>query len=233
MIPLRDENPTHGTPIFVVMIVAANIITFFYEISKGAGVESLITNFGILPWEIYHGENLRGSLLIPPYLTLVTSMFLHGGFGHIIGNMWFLWLFGDNIEDSMGHFRFLTFYFICGIGAGLAHVALDPSSTIPTIGASGAISGVLGGYIVLFPRIRIRTLLVLGFFWNVVRVPAIFFLGIWFLSQAMGWLGPQTGVAFGAHVGGFVVGAIYTWLFTRPARDRAAPRYESRRVPRW
>lgn len=232
MIPLRDENPTHTTPVFVVALIIANVVAFAYEMTLGPAAEGFIQNFGILPWEISHNENLGHSLGIPPYLTLATSMFLHGGIGHIIGNMWFLWLFGDNIEDAMGHFRFLVFYLICGIAAGIVHVLLDPGSTTPTIGASGAISGVLGGYIILFPKIRVRTLLTLGFYWDIVRVPALFFLGLWFLTQAMGWFGPQTGVAFSAHIGGFVVGALYTLLFTRPAHNHLA-RYESRRIPRW
>lgn len=233
MIPLRDENPTHSTPIFVIVLIVLNILAFLYEVSLGSSAEAFIYQFGILPWEVAHGENLKHSMFVPPVLTLITSMFLHGGIGHIIGNMWFLWLFGDNIEDTIGHFRFLTFYFVCGIAAGAVHIALDPNSTIPTIGASGAISGVLGGYIVLFPKIRIRTLITLGFFFDVIRVPAIFFLGLWFLTQAMGWLGPQTGVAFAAHIGGFVAGVLYTLLLTKPSRDSLARRYETRRLPRW
>ncbi len=228
MFPLRDENPTHHTPVFVIALIVINAAAFFYEFSLGDAAESFIRQYAIVPVLLTQND----SILSAPLITLITSMFLHGGLGHLVGNLWYLWLFGDNIEDSMGHFRFVVFYFVCGIAAGLVHIWMDPTSTTPTIGASGAISGVLGGYTVLFPRIRIRTLIVLGFYINVARIPAVFYLGIWFAMQALGILGPQTGVAFGAHIGGFIAGVLYTLLLTRPQRAPITQRYESRRLPR-
>lgn len=232
MFPLRDENPSHGTPFVTVLLILANVGVFFYETALGNSVEHFISNFALIPARLHPGSYSEGA--VPPLLTFVTSMFLHGGWGHLLGNMWFLWLFGDNLEEFLGHAGFLLFYLVTGIVAGAVHVVLNLSSEIPTLGASGAVSGVLGGYLVLFPRIRIRTLIFLGFFINVVRVPAIFFLGIWFVMQLMGGLGGDAGVAFGAHVGGFVAGAAILFFLSR-GRPRSAheARYEPHRLPRW
>ncbi|MBI1860899.1 MAG: rhomboid family intramembrane serine protease [Deltaproteobacteria bacterium] len=230
MFPLGDENPTRSRPFFLYTIIVINVLVFGREILLGKAAEAFIHDYAIIPWNASH--HAIGTA-IPPFLTLFTSMFLHGGFGHILGNLWFLYLFGDNIEDTIGHFRFLIFYLVCGMAAGLLQIFLDPSSQMPVIGASGAISGVLGGYILLFPRIRIRTLIVLGFFFDVVRIPAVFFLGLWFLMQALGLFGPQTGVAFGAHIGGFVVGMLSIWCLTRKQGLAPASRFESRRIPRF
>jgi len=158
-------------------------------------------------------------------------MFLHGGWTHLIGNMWFLWIFGDNIEDFLGHIGFVFFYFVTGIVAGLTHVLLNPNSTIPTIGASGAISGVLGAYMVLHPRIRVKTLVTLGFYIEVVRIPAFYFLGFWFLMQFLGLQG--SGVAYGAHIGGFIAGAAFILLFTQRRSASFLERYDSARRPWW
>jgi membrane associated rhomboid family serine protease len=214
--PLRDENPRVGYPLLVVSLIALNALVFAHEVQLGPDVEAFIHQYAILPVEVAWGTSLPGSMEVPPYLTLVTSMFLHGSFGHLLGNMWFLWIFGDNIEDRFGHFRFLAFYLIAGVAAGIVHVQLHPNSTIPTVGASGAVSGVLGAYTVLYPHIRVRTLLVLVVFWQVIRVPAVLFLGLWFLAQAMGLFSARSelgaGVAFGAHLGGFVVGALVAFF---------------------
>jgi membrane associated rhomboid family serine protease len=220
MIPLRDENPRGGTPFFVIGLILLNILVFAHEIKLGRFADTFIQEYAILPVEIAFGVNLPGSMLVPPYLTLVSSMFLHGGFGHIIGNMWFLWIFGDNIELRFGRLRFLVFYLVTGVLAGLTHVFLNPDSTIPTVGASGAISGVLGAYMVLYPRVRVKTLVPIFVFLQIFRVPAILFLGVWFLGQALGIMSGGDGassVAFGAHVGGFVAGLLFG-LFERIRR---------------
>lgn len=215
MFPLRDENPTHSVPFFTLVLIAINVFVFFCEFSYGPAIEAFILTWGVIPREIIQNQNLPISPGVPPFVTLVTSMFLHGGFGHLIGNMWFLWIFGDNLEDFFGKTRFLFFYFGTGIIAGLVHVLLNPGSTVPTIGASGAVSGVLGAYVILYPRIRVRTLLVLGFFIQVIRVPAIFFLGLWFFMQVLGGLAGGSSIAFGAHIGGFVAGVVFVILFSK------------------
>jgi len=209
----------------VISLIAINCLVFFKEIQMGPGLERFVFEYGILPIEITKGINLPTSPAIPPYLTLFTSMFLHGSLGHLLGNMWFLWIFGDNIEDRLGKRRFLFFYLFTGIIAGLVHVGLNPASEIPTLGASGAISGVLGAYVVLFPHVRIRTLFVLVVFLKVFRVPAILFLGVWFVGQYLSLMnGGQygSGVAFGAHIGGFVAGAA-TIVLMRGWRVRPLP----------
>jgi len=179
-------------------------LAFFYELSLGPAVQAFVFTWGTVP------AQLR-------WATLFTSVFLHGGWMHFLGNMWFLWIFGDNVEDHLGHGRYLLFYLIVGAAAGYAHVWLHPLSEAPTIGASGAISGVMGAYLVLHPWARIRTLFTLGFFFRVVHVPALFFLGLWFVLQLAGnaLSGMESGVAFGAHLGGFVVGAAFMALFRR------------------
>lgn len=233
MLPLRDENPSHTFPFVTILLIVANVLIFFYQASLGRHVEEFVFQFAMIPAEVTHLHNLSSSTAIPPLASLFTSMFLHGGIAHLLGNMWFLWIFGDNIEDFLGHVGFLAFYVLTGLAADFAHILLNPESTIPTLGASGAISGVLGAYIVLHPRIRIRTLVTLGFFWEVVRIPAIFFLGIWFLMQFLGGMGDTgAGVAYGAHIGGFVAGVLWLLLFSR--RDPTPhERYEPNRSARW
>jgi len=232
MFPIRDENPTHHFPIVTVLLILANAVIFFYEASLGPAAEGLIRNYGILPAQIT-GQAVV-TTAVPPYLTLFTSMFLHGGLMHLVGNLWFLWLFGDNLEDFLGRFTYVIFYLVTGLAAGAVHVFLNPSSEIPTIGASGAISGVLGGYLVLYPKIRIKTLLVLGWIIDVIYVPAIFFLGLWFVMQLAGGAGGDVGVAFGAHVGGFVAGVLLMLVFSsRKPRESLHHRYDSRRAARF
>lgn len=222
MFPLRDENPSHTFPFVTIVLILANILVFLYEMSAG---EAFINEMAVLPIEIVQNRNLYGSQAISPYLSLLTSMFLHAGWAHLIGNMWFLWIFGDNIEDSIGHFKFLIFYLATGVMAGLTHVVFNADSTIPTIGASGAISGVLGAYMVLHPKVRIKTLIALGFYFNVVHVPAIFFLAIWFLMQFLGGFQGGGGVAYGAHVGGFVAGVVLIFLFSPKRRGPPSTYY--------
>jgi membrane associated rhomboid family serine protease len=212
MIPLRDRNPSGTFPTVTVTIVLACLGAFLLELSVGPGIERFFAAFALVPGYITYGLETgtigAGNAILPFF----TSMFLHGGWLHLIGNMWFLWIFGDNIEDTLGPLRFLAFYLICGLAAGLTHYFLSPLSTLPTVGASGAIAGVLGGYAVLFPGARVLTLVPLGFIFRVIELPAWVMLGIWFLIQTLSGfatLGATGGgVAWWAHVGGFVAGLI-------------------------
>jgi len=219
MIPLRDRNPSGTFPAVTVAIVLACLGAFLFELSVGPGIERFFAAFALVPGNITYGLETgtigAGNAILPFF----TSMFLHGGWLHLIGNMWFLWIFGDNIEDMLGPLRFLAFYLICGLAAGLTHYFLSPLSTLPTVGASGAIAGVLGGYAVLFPGARVLTLVPLGFIFRVIELPAWVMLGIWFLIQTMSGfatLGATGGgVAWWAHVGGFVAGLILVRFMQR------------------
>ncbi len=214
MLPIKDENPSYRRPWVNYTLVALNILVFFYELSLGRYLQFFVFKFGVIPVEIIHGRRL---------FTLFTSMFLHGGWMHIIGNMLYLWIFGDNVEDSLGHFRYLVFYLMGGVFAALAQVVVNPYSKIPLIGASGAISGVLGAYFVLYPRARVLTLVpdpfTLGLFYRLIPIPAFFVLGFWFVIQffygllSLPFAGRTGGVAFFAHVGGFVFGLIAIKFF--------------------
>lgn len=218
MIPLRDENPSSSRPIVTYLIIAINVLVFIYMLSLGSesAIERFVFAYGAIPGEI---TGRVGGEPAQEYPTLITSMFMHGGWAHLLGNMLYLWIFGDNVEDLMGHGRFAIFYILSGLAAVWAHILTSPASKIPLVGASGAIAGVLGAYLVLFPRARIISLIPLGFFLRVVAVPAILFLPIWFLMQfifGVASLGAETaGVAWWAHVGGFVAGAALCWLFVR------------------
>ncbi len=195
------------------------------------------TQYSLIPGELLRGRDLPPLIFLPIWLTLVTSMFMHGGILHILGNMLFLWIFGDNVEDAMGPMRFLVFYLVCGLAAAGAQIAIDPSSSVPMLGASGAIAGVLAAYFMLFPRARVLTLIPLFFFLRLVAVPAVFFLGFWFLLQVIsgaGSIGSSGGVAFFAHIGGFVAGLLLVF----PFRRRSVPVtlwniIQSRRRPRY
>lgn len=210
MFPIKDENPTKTRPILTISLILINSSIFLITFFSGSFYQ-VIDDFGMKPAEVFAGRELH---------TLVTSMFLHGGWLHIIGNMWYLWIFGDNIEDICGRTKFLALYFASGIIASLAHALSGPSSMIPTIGASGAISGVLGAYIVLYPRAKVHTLIIAGYFLPVVMIPAIAFLGFWFLLQVLSVsfltvAGAPSGVAYLAHIGGFIAGAILIWPLRR------------------
>jgi membrane associated rhomboid family serine protease len=218
VIPINDENPTELTPWMTVVLILANVAT--WSLIQGLGtmpaLEQSVIAFGTHPCEVTTAcpvEGIGGGALI-------TSMFMHGGWGHLLGNMLFLWVFGNNIEDSMGHFRFLLFYLMTGVAAGLAHVFFSPASDVPAVGASGAISGIMGGYILLYPRAKVRTWFPPFFFF---RLSAWFFLGVWFVFQLFGGLAtlgvPEAeagGVAVWAHVGGFVAGLALIKVFDRP-----------------
>ena len=232
MIPLRDENPNRGVPFVTAAVIAANIFTFFYEVKLGSGLEAFLQEFALIPTHLLSSVPSIPEFLAP-WTTLVTSLFLHGGIAHLIGNMWFLWIFGGNVEDFLGSIPYLLFYLLSGVSASLLHVILQPSSAIPLIGASGAISGVLGAYVILHPAMRIRTLVTLGFFWDVIYIPAWIFLGLWFGMQFFGLLGSVTSVAHDAHVGGFGVGMGLIFLVTRKSPVQPYYRFEYRRARRW
>jgi len=215
VIPLRDVIPSRTTPFVTVALIVANAAAWLYELTlPEAGLRDVITTYGVVP-----------ARLEP--IAVVTSTYLHGGWFHIIGNMWFLWIFGDNVEDRMGHGRYLLFYTLCGAGAALGQVLMEPSSLVPTIGASGAVAGVMGAYLVLYPRSRVLTLIPLIIIWDIVEVPAILLLGIWFALQvvsasaAAGGDLASGGIAFAAHVAGFLLGVLGVFAFRK------------RRQPRW
>lgn len=225
MIPLRDDQPRYSTPYVNYFIIGLNVVVFvFFEPPTQSRAFQLMTlQFGLIPHDFTRA--LTGSAQYPlgaNVLTVLTSMFMHGGVFHVLGNMWFLWIFGDNIEDHLGHFSYLIFYLICGIAAALTDIALTPSSSVPLIGASGAIAGIMGAYIVLYPRARVQTLVILIVFFTVWWLPAWVFLGYWFLIQFIATSVVATsahhqtgGVAFAAHVGGFVAGLILIKVFPR------------------
>ena len=215
MVPLHDDNPTNITPVVVYALITINILVFLHQMSLGAGIENFFQLYAVIPREL--SASLAGNppnQSVPETYTLITSQFLHGGLMHIGFNMLFLWTFGNNIEDSLGHVKFLIFYLGCGVLAGLTHWFFDMGSLVPTVGASGAIAGVMGAYIIKYPKAQILTLLPLGIFITTVRIPAFFFLGFWFIQQAissvlsLGLSANTGGVAYWAHAGGFVFGAI-------------------------
>ena len=224
MIPLRDINPTERFAFVTVFFIAVNIIVYLYELSLGAGArEAFVSSFALVPNRLFSPATAaRGA--VPVAATMFTSMFLHGGFLHIAGNMLYLWIFGNNIEDSMGHIRFVFCYFLCGCIAAYSHALANSSSAVPMIGASGAISGVLGAYLMLYPRARVLTLVAFGLYVRTVELPAMFVLGFWFVLQFLSALisaGTGEGVAWYAHVGGFVAGMALIGFFKR------------KRVPFW
>jgi len=218
MFPLRDENPTVRKPYFTLLFMGLCILVFLMQIgSEKEDFSEIIYTYGFIPAKLFSNDYLPYSTNeVPAYYTLISSMFLHGGWMHLIGNMVFLWIFGNNIEDILGHGRFVLFYIGCGLVAALAQMLSDPGSEIPMVGASGAVSGVMGAYIILFPRAKILTLLFLGIFITTMRISAGWFLGIWFAMQsfnAFATVGiPGGGVAFWAHVGGFIAGIVFLFL---------------------
>jgi membrane associated rhomboid family serine protease len=226
MIPLRDDIPSRHLPWMTFAVIAVNLGVFLFQLRLGdSQVVELFYRFGIVPARYSHPET--GFWLQFPlerYVPFVTSMFLHGGWLHLIGNMWSLWIFGDNVEDRMGRFRFLAFYLLCGLAAGGVHWVSDPQSTIPTVGASGAIAGVMGAYFLLFPRARIITVIPVFFYPLLLEIPAYFFLAYWFavqvLSGTLALAGPGQvgGVAWWAHGGGFLAGALLSLFFVRRRR---------------
>jgi membrane associated rhomboid family serine protease len=235
VIPLKDDVPSRSFPVVTVGLIALNVVAFLYQVSlqvSGGGpqvtsaAQEFVFEFGVIPCR------LTGNCRVPaghpsPVLTVLTSMFLHGGWFHVIGNMLYLWIFGDNVEDRLGHGRFVVFYLASGVVAALAQTAVAPTSPVPMIGASGAVSGVLAAYLVLFPSAGVLTLLAFGFFIRMVRIPAMIVLGLWIVVQLINGAvsysiasagGEGGGVAWFAHVGGFAAGLILLFLL-RPRRD--------------
>lgn len=226
MIPLGDRNPRRSTPLITWCLVAANIAVFLYEMShQTAQGMAYLQGYMMVPREVTQGVDVGPQThLNPEWLTIFSSMFMHANIAHLAGNMLYLWVFGDNVEDRLGHIPYLLFYLLAGLGASAAHIYSDPSSTVPTLGASGAIAGVLGAYIVLFPHARVTTLIPLGFFIDIRPVPAWLLLGFWFvlqvLSQGIGSQVGGQGVAYMAHIGGFLVGVLLIYLFPKRAQPR-------------
>lgn len=208
MFPIRDHNPSGRTPFVTYVLIAVNVVIFLYSwplSDQPRLLASFYSDYALFPARVSSGQDLQG---------LVTSMFLHGGIMHLLGNMLFLWIFGDNLEDEMGHLGFLIFYLIGGIGAGLAQVISEPVSQIPTIGASGAVAAVMGGYLLLFPKARVDILLIFIIFFKVFTIPAWIMLGVWFGLQLVNGLAVDTsagGVAYWAHAGGFIIGVVLTY----------------------
>ena len=226
MFPLRDDNPTEIFPVITVLLIGATAAVWW--LVQGAGLAQgplmdSVCAFGAIPAEITGSQPEGPSPCGLGGLTweaLLTSMFLHGGWMHLVGNLWFLWIFGNNIEDSMGHLRFVAFYLVTGLAAAMTHVLFDPGSAVPMVGASGAISGIMGAYLVLYPRARVDTLFFFFVFVRVVPLPAWLMLGYWMLIQLVGSastaVGGGGGVAYGAHIGGFVAGVVLVFLFRNP-----------------
>lgn len=222
MFPLKDDIPSRHFPVVNLVLIIANILSFAYEMSLGPQLESFIVTHGFVP--VRFSAELAGNFMpLSSYFPVFTSMFLHGGLLHVFSNLWMLWIFGDNVEDRMGHGRYLLFYLLCGVGAALAQFWANPQAQSPMIGASGAIAGVLGAYFLLYPRARILTFIPIFILFYLVEIPAYFFIGFWFLMQFLQGAAQQVivgrlaegGVAWWAHVGGFVAGVVLLYFFKR------------------
>lgn len=224
MFPLRDDNPTSITPIVNWLLIFFNVVIFLYQVSLGPrDMQVFVYQYGAIPAVITGEQSLPASIeTIPPAMSVFTSMFLHGGWMHLIGNMWFLWIFGNNIEEAMGSIRYFLFYLLSGLAASFSHILADTQSVLPAIGASGAIAGVMGAYVMLYPRAQVLTLIFLGFFIRLLYIPAGIILVFWFVLQVFsGSLGSMSGgeesggVAFWAHAGGFIAGVLFVGLFKK------------------
>jgi len=237
MFPLRDENPTELVPFVTFVIIVVNVAVWLFVQGAGSGDMFLqsLCEYGAIPGEVTGQIPAGSSVDLGPGATcrigglgagsIISSMFMHGGWMHLIGNMWFLWVFGNNIEDSMGHVRYLVFYLLTGALAAAAHIAAEPGSAIPTVGASGAISGIMGAYMVLYPKVRVQTLIFIIIYIRVIPLPAWALLAYWFFLQVVGGSASMSqgggGVAFWAHVGGFVAGVVLVKLFEKRKLVRA------------
>lgn len=212
-IPLKDDNPTFRFPFITISLIGLNVFIFLYQVLSPQGLKYYILKMGAIPWAITH---LKSSIfytdIFPPF-TIFSSMFIHAGLFHLLGNMLYLWIFGNNVEDYLGHVKFILFYILCGIGAALTHIIFHPNSTKPMIGASGAIAGVLGAYLILYPFARVHTLVFLFFFIRIVPIPAGIILSLWFIMQVMN-IGLGGGIAWFAHIGGFLTGIVLTKLLS-------------------
>ncbi len=233
MFPLRDTIPSKRFPLVNFILIGLNVWAFFIELSLGSAVQNFIQAYGFVPARLTHPA-AYGVTSLYAVLTIFTAMFLHGGWIHIIGNMWFLWIFGDNVEDAMGHGRYFLFYLISGLAATFAQYAINPASTVPNIGASGAIAGVMAAYVLLYPRAKVITLLIIIIFIDIVEIPAFVFILIWFALQLISGLAalPSAhmatgGVAYFAHIGGFAAGLVLVWFF----REKKRAAYEDEFLP--
>lgn len=236
MFPYADDTPSYSIPIWIILLIILNVFFYFESVSDGdRSYLQTIFNYGTIPARFYQtpgkplqfSSELRSafeeakfeideSKMAAPLITLFTAIFLHGGIAHLLGNMWFLWIFGDNVEDRLGKLIFPIFYIVSGLCAGILHVILLRNSVVPAIGASGAIAGVMGAYIYMFPRSTVATLVTFGYFWRIVHIPGVIYLGLWFVLQFFGGLtgGETSNVAFWAHVGGFIAGLLLAMLFS-------------------
>lgn len=218
MIPLKDENPTFTTPYITVGIIILNCLVFLYQLSLGHGGRLFFFQYGAIPYELTHLKRISmvtAASPVPLLFTPFSAMFIHGGIFHLAGNMLYLWIFGNNVEDAVGHLTFLLFYLLCGLAASFAHVLSDVNSAVPMVGASGAIAGVLGAYFLLFPKANVITLVILIIFIRLIRIPAVLVLGFWFLLQLLQAGSRAGGVAWFAHIGGFLFGLITVRLFMK------------------
>ncbi len=242
MFPVRDDNPQYLKPYATYIILGLNVLAWVFI--QGLGMEPSLSQsvcqLGLLPGELLQLAAPGAATQIGPdtycqitsspnWMSVINHMFLHGGWMHIIGNMWFLWIFGDNVEDSMGHLRFMIFYLLCGLAAAGLQIFSNPDSVVPMVGASGAIGGVMGAYVVLYPRVKVHMLVILGFYITTFAIPAIWMLGYWFLIQLLGGftsIGKTGGgVAFWAHIGGFMAGALLIQLFKDSELVKRHPHY--------
>jgi membrane associated rhomboid family serine protease len=224
MIPIRDQIPTRRMPIVNYLLIAINVVVFVLMWLAGSEQEALVQEFALIPAQVTSGLDLGDITRV------ITSMFMHGGLAHIAGNMLYLWIFGDNVEDAMGRGKYLVFYLVGGLVASFTHILTNPGSLIPTVGASGAIAAVLGAYLVLYPQSRVQTIIPLGYFMRITLLPASIVLGLWFVLQLFsGFLslgGPDVGgVAFWAHIGGFITGVVLAKLLANRRRPETIARY--------
>jgi len=219
MIPLKDDNPTSGRPIVTYFIIGLCILIFLLQLSSQSyKTGQLFYSYGLIPSVLMNKNQLPMDLyIIPSWITIFTSMFMHGGFMHLIGNMLYMWIFADNIEDDLGYIKFLVFYLLAGIGAGMTQVLIDTNSQVPMVGASGAIGGILGAYLVNYPNAKVLVLIPFGFFSQLIKIKALYVLGFWFILQ---FISSGGGVAYAAHIGGFISGIILILFFNKTIRKK-------------
>ena len=219
MIPLKDDNPTSSRPIVTYFLIGICILVFLAQLgSQSYKTGQLFYSYGLIPSVLMGHDQLPMDLyVVPAYLTIFSSMFMHGGFMHIIGNMLYMWIFADNIEDDLGPSRFVIFYLLCGVGAAMAQVLIDTNSQVPMVGASGAIGGVLGGYLINHPKAKVLVLIPFGFFSQLIKIKALYVLGFWFILQ---FISSGGGVAYAAHIGGFVSGMILILFFNKKSKRK-------------
>ena len=219
MIPLKDDNPTSGRPVVTYFLIGICVVVFFMQLgSESYRTGQLFYSYGLIPSVLMgHDQLPMDFYAVPAYVTIFSSMFMHGGFMHLIGNMLYMWIFADNIEDNLGPKKFIVFYLLCGIGAAMTQVLADPSSRVPMIGASGAIGGVLGAYIINYPKAKVLVLIPLGFFFFSQKIRALYVLGFWFILQ---FISSGGGVAYAAHIGGFVSGMILILFFNKKTKSK-------------